>query len=247
MRPKLSHRRFMAATWLAVAAASAATVVVAALAGGKSYVVASALMVLWAMVPFFASFERRRPQARELVVVAVMTALAVASRAAFLWVPHFKPMAGVVMASGVALGASPGFLVGSLSALVSNFVFGQGPWTPWQMLAFGLCGLVFGALAERGAIPRSSWPARTRVAVAAGGGLFVVLVAGPVLDTSSVLLMLSHPTLEGAAAVYLAGLPVNALHGAATAATLLLAGSPLVKKLARVQRKYGLGQPQQEP
>lgn len=234
-------RRPTAAAWLATALGALGTVAAAALVGGKGYVVASVLMVLWCMVPFFASFEQRRPSARELVVIAVMAALAVASRAAFLWVPHFKPMAAVVMVAGIGLGASSGFMVGSLAALVSNFIFGQGPWTPWQMLAFGLCGFAFGALADRDVVPRSHWTARQRVAVALGGGAFVVLVAGPVLDTSSVFLMLSRLTPEGVAAVYLAGLPVNALHGTATAATLLLAGSPLLGKLDRVRRKHGVG------
>ena len=102
--------------------------------------VAAVLIIALATAPFLISFERSRPDAREVVLMAVLTALAVASRAAFAFVPHFKPMAGVVMIAGIALGPRAGFLVGVLAALASGFLFGQGPWTPFQMLAFGAAG-----------------------------------------------------------------------------------------------------------
>ena len=115
----------------------------------------------------FVAFEGRRPTAREIAVVAVLTALAVAARAAFVWVPHFKPMAAIIMIAGIAAGPQTGFLVGSVAALASNFIFGQGPWTPWQMLAFGVVGLVAGLLADARVFPRAnlSWPRRVALAV----------------------------------------------------------------------------------
>ncbi len=228
------------ALWIAVILAAVITVAVGALVRGKSFIVVSVLMVIYCMVPFFVSFERRRPQARELVMVVVMVALAVVSRTAFAWLPHFKPMAAVIMVAGIALGPSTGFVVGALSALVSSFVFGLGPWTPWQMLSFGTCGVTFGALAKAGAIPQQGWSWRTRVLVGVAGAAFVIFVAGPILDTSSVFLMLSRVTPEGVIAVYAAGLPVNAMQGAATFLTLLFAGSPLLDRLARVRARYGM-------
>ncbi len=224
---------------LIVLAAAAVTVAAGALIRGKSYIVVSALLVIYAMVPFFASFEARKPPAREVVMVAVMVALAVASRAVFAWLPHFKPMAAIIMVAGMALGPSSGFMVGAFSALVSGFIFGVGPWTPWQMLSFGLCGMVFGALAKGGVIPCARWTVPVRVLVGAAGGLFVLLVSGPVLDTSSVFMMLASLTPEGVAAVYLAGAPVNALQGAATFATLALVGSPILERMDHVRRKHG--------
>ena len=212
-----------------------------AVIGGKAYVVVSAIVVLCSLVPFFVQFERRPPQAREVVLVAVMCALAVVARAAFVWVPHFKPMAAIVMVAGMGLGASSGFLVGSVSVLASNFIFGQGPWTPWQMLSFGLCGFVFGLLADKGVFPRGGLGWKRRIALALSGGLFVVLIAGPVLDTSSLFYLFSGITPETVFAVYAAGFPVNCIHGAATFATLLLVANPLLSQLARVRKKYGLG------
>lgn len=202
--------------------------------------VAAVLIIALATAPFLISFERSRPDAREVVLMAVLTALAVASRAAFAFVPHFKPMAGMVMIAGIALGPRAGFLVGALAALASGFLFGQGPWTPFQMIAFGAAGAAAGLLGACGAFPRAGLSLGQRVGLAAGGFVFVVLVLGPILDTSTLFLMVSALTPAGAAAVYLAGLPVNAIHGAATALTLLLAASPLLGQIARVRRKYGL-------
>ena len=202
--------------------------------------VAAVLIIALATAPFLISFERSRPDAREVVLMAVLTALAVASRAAFAFVPHFKPMAGVVMIAGIALGPRAGFLVGVLAALASGCLFGQGPWTPFQMLAFGAAGAAAGLLGACGAFPRAGLSLGQRVGLAAGGFVFVVLVLGPILDTSTLFLMASSLTPASAAAVYLAGLPVNTVHGAATALTLLLAANPLLGQIARVRRKYGL-------
>lgn len=222
-----------------LAACSAIVVATAVLKAG-SYYLAAAAMIVCAMVPFVASFENRRPQAREVVLLAVMCALAAASRAAFVWVPHFKPMAAIVMITGIALGPQSGFLAGAVSVLASNFLFGQGYWTPWQMLAFGLAGLVFGAAFGRDSFRRGALPVGRRVALAAAGGAFVMLVLGPVLDTSSVLMFLSRMTPEGVLAIYLAGVPVNAVHALATAATLLLAANPILSRVSRVSLKFGL-------
>ena len=220
--------------------ASAATVLVAALVGGRSYVVASVLVVVWCMLPFLAGFERSRPSAGELALLAALAALAVASRAAFVWFPGFKPMAAIVMLAGISLGPSRGFLVGAVAMLASNFLFGQGPWTPWQMLAFGLCGFVFGLPPVRRRAARLPWSLARRIAVSLGGAAFILVVAGPVLDTSSLFFMFSSITPPAAAAVYLAGLPVNAVHAAATFFTLLSAGDFLLRAIERTKAKLAL-------
>lgn len=225
--------------WTLALCCAVASVVVGALAGGRAYVLVSVIVVLCAIVPFFVQFESRRPQARELVMLAVMCALAVVARVAFVWLPGFKPMAAIVMIAGIAFGPSSGFLVGALSALASNFIFGQGPWTPWQMLAFGLCGLVFGVLARGGALARDHLGAKARIGLAAAGCVFVIVVAGPVLDTSSLFFMVARITPEAVIAVYVAGFPMNCMQGVATLVTLLLVANPLLNKLARVRRKYG--------
>lgn len=228
--------------WFVVIVLIPATIAIGALAGSRSYIIVSTLVVAYSMVPFFVQFERRKPRVREIVALAVMVALTVAARAAFVFVPNFKPMAAMVMITGIAFGASSGFLCGSLSMLVSNFIFGQGPWTPFQMLSYGLCGFVFGFLADRGIIARKSWSGRQRVAVSAAGFLFYLVIAGPILDTSSVFWILSSVSAEGVIAVYLAGVPVNLAQAIATFVTLLLIGNAVLSKLERVKVKYGMMQ-----
>ena len=149
-------------------------------------------------------------------------------------------IAAIVMVAGVALGSRSGFLVGAISLLVSDFVFGQGPWTPWQMLAYGIAGFVAGFLAERGVIPRSDLSNRAKTLLSLAGAAFVVVVVGPILDTCSLFTMVSAITPESALAIYASGLPVNAVQAAATAITLLVLANPLLGKLERVRVKYGL-------
>ncbi len=223
----------------AVVAAPVAIVVGMRFDGGAAYATSTAV-VLCALVPFLASFERRRPQAREIVLVAVLCAIAVASRVAFFWLPFFKPVIGVVMVAGLAFGAPSGFLVGALAALASDFFFGQGPWTPWQMLAYGAAGLAFGLLSDVGAFPRARLSGARRVAAAATAFAVTVAVTGPILDTSGLFLVATAVTPESAAAVYFAGLPVNAAAAACSALAMLFVANPLLAKLDRVRVKYGM-------
>ena len=238
-RPWISKRAVAAIVVSAVL--TVAVLAATAILGDDNYYLASILVVMLTIAPFFASFEERRPQARELVVIAVMIAVAVAARAAFFWLPAFKPMTAVIIVTGIALGAGAGFMCGSLSAFVSNFLFGQGPWTPWQMLAYGIAGLVAGLLAQKGVIPRHDLSNKAKLALSVGSAVFVMVVVGPILDTCAVFTMpaseLEHFT---AAAIYLSGVPVNAVHALATFVTLFVISNPLLDKLERMRVKYGM-------
>lgn len=203
--------------------------------GNRRYYLCSVLLILLSMVPFFLSFEKRKPQAREIVTLAVMCAIAVASRAAFIMVPHFKPMVGIIIITAMAFGAESGFLTGAVSGFVSNFLFGQGPWTPWQMFAFGIAGFLAGLLAKAGILKGEK-----RVPAAIYGGIVVLCIVGPLLDTSSLFTISTEVTKESAAAIYLSGLPVNAVHALATVLTILLLSKPITEKLNRIKMKYGM-------
>lgn len=202
--------------------------------GGRIYYLVGVAVIALTCVPFFLAFEQRRPQAREIAALAVLCALAVASRAAFAAVPHFKPMMAVIMLAGIAYGPESGFLVGAMTAFASNFLFGQGPWTPWQMFGYGVGGFLAGAAVRWKLI------APKRLPMAVFGFFTLVLVVGPILDTCSVFTVPTRITAAAAGAVYLAGFPVNLIHGAATFLTLLLIGEPLLEKLERIKLKYGM-------
>ena len=205
----------------------------------KYYVGGSAVMIL-TFLAFALHFENRKPQARELVLLAVMSALAVASRVAFAAVPHFKPMTAVIMLTGIVFGPEAGFLTGALAGFVSNFIFGQGPWTPWQMFAYGVGGLLAGFFARWGVLKRMPKKSGDLAVLGFFGFLAVVCVVGPLLDTCTLITMAAVINNTSVGAVYLSGLPINLVHGSATAVTLILAGKPLLGKLARVQVKYGM-------
>lgn len=217
-----------------------AAIVIGALVGGRAYVLVSFIVVICAIVPFFVQFERSEPSARLVALIAVLCALAVASRVAFIWVPFFKPMAGIIMIGAIALGRRSGFLIGALSVLASNFIFGQGPWTPWQMLSFGASGYVFGLLADVGVVPRCGLSWARRIGLGVTGALFVICVAGPILDTSSLFYVFSNINVNSALAVYAAGFVPNCLQGAATFATLLLVADPMLGMIDRLRLKYGI-------
>lgn len=194
----------------------------------------SLLLIIYSMVPFFVSFERRKPQARELVTIAVMSAIAVASRAAFIMLPFFKPMSGIIMITGMAFGPEAGFLTGAISAFVSNFIFGQGPWTPWQMFAMGLIGFLGGVCFHNGPLRQS------RLSLAIFGAVCSVLVYGGIMNPSTALIWARTLDWKVLLSYYLTGIPWDLVRGTATALFLWFGAEPMLEKLERIQIKYGL-------
>ena len=212
----------------------------------QSFYLSGLTIIVLTIAAFFLHFESRKPQARELVLLAVLCALAVASRAAFGFVPHFKPMLAIVMLTGIAFGPEAGFLCGAISGFASNFIFGQGPWTPWQMFAYGIGGMLAGLFALCGILKKSprawrdgGW--RDILGLTVFGFLCILLVVGPLLDTST--FFMAGFSASSPLAVYLAGVPVNCVHGSAVALTMLLFGKPLLDRLCRIQIKYGMMEP----
>lgn len=200
---------------------------------GRSYYLTGTLMVVELLIPFLLAFEGRRPQARELVTIAVMAAIAVAARAA-IPIPHFKAIFAVIMISGIAFGPETGFLVGAVAAFASNVFYGQGPYTPWQMLGYGVAGLIAGWAFQNKRLPRKP------LVMAVFGFVSVVLLVGPVLDTSSVFLTLPSITWRTAWPLYVSGFTVNLSQAICTFLVLLLLGDPFLEKLDRVKAKYGM-------
>ena len=209
------------------------TLVLGSRLSGRAFYVTSTLVIVELLIPFFLAFEGRRPQARELVVLAVMCALAVAGRVA-IPIPGFKAIFAVIMIAGIAFGPESGFLVGAISALASNFFYSQGPYTPWQMMAYGAGGMLAGFVFAPNRLPRKPW------VMGIFGFLAVVFFVGPLLDTCSVFLVMSKISLKGAMAFYVSGFPVNLRQAIATGIVLLLLGKPLLEKLERIRVKYGM-------
>lgn len=210
-----------------------ATLILGSKMSGRWYYLTSTLMIVELLIPFFLAFEGRRPQARELVLLAVMCALAVAARVA-IPIPHFKAILGVIMIAGIACGPESGFLVGAIAALASNFFYSQGPYTPWQMIAYGAGGMLAGFLFQKRRLPRKP------IIMGIFGFLGVVFFVGPLLDTCTLFLAPITINLNNIIAIYAAGLPANVSQGLSTFAVLFLLGKPLLEKLDRIMLKYGM-------
>ena len=204
----------------------------AALDVGQSAVVTLAA-ALGAIALFFASFERSRPALRQVMPTVVLAALAAAGRVLFAAIPDFKPVSAICILAGVVFGRRSGFMVGALAALTSNFFFGQGPWTPWQMYGWGLVGYVSGLMGERG------WLERTGVLLT--WGFLSAMLYGVVLNAWYVVGFVHPVTVPAVLAAYAAALPFDVVHGVATVVFLSALFVPWRRKLERIQRKFALG------
>jgi energy-coupling factor transport system substrate-specific component len=192
--------------------------------------VASFLVVGAVILAGFAWYERSRPPAQVVALVAALAALAIAGRIAFAAFPNVKPTTDIVVFAGYALGGAPGFAVGALTALVSNFWFGQGPWTPWQMVGWGLCG-VFGALLALGTRNAS------RLVLAATCG-FAGIFYGALLNFSLMATYGGDLSLRHFLVLEARAIPFDAAHVLGNVALTLVAGPAMVRMLTRFRERF---------
>ena len=203
--------------------------------GDRKYYLISLLIILEILIPFFLSFEKGRANSRKLVTLSVLCAICVCSRYVFSFLPQFKPVLALVIIAGVCFGAETGFLTGAITAFVSNFFFGQGPWTPWQMVACGMVGFVAGILFKKGLIKSK------RIPLSIFGFFATIVIHGGIANLSSVFMMYPKPTLENVLSVYAAGISFDLIHSISTVFFLLILSETIIEKLERVKIKYGLG------
>ena len=199
--------------------------------GDKQYAWISLCAAVISCIPFFISFETRDTSTKELVLLAVMTALSVTGRFAFSFLPHFKPVTAIVVITGIYLGPETGFLCGSLSAVVSNFIFGQGPWTPFQMFAWGLTGFFGGLL--------SKWLQKNIILLLAYGAVSGILYSA-ILDVWTTIWYDNAFNLPRYAASFISSLPTTGIYVLSNIVFLLLISKPIGSKLSRIKIKYGL-------
>lgn len=202
--------------------------------GNKKYYFIALLVLLECMAPFFLIFEGHKPQARELVIIAVLCAIGVAGRAAFFMLPQFKPVMALTIIAGVAFGGETGFLVGAVTMLTSNVMFSQGPWTPWQMFAMGIIGFLAGVLFRKGLLRRA------RMSLCVFGALAAILIYGGIMNPVSALMWASELNWKVLLVYYITGFPMDLVHASATFLFLWFAAEPMLEKLDRIKVKYGL-------
>ncbi len=201
----------------------------------RHYNLMAVLVLFECMLPFFCSFEGRKPQARELVTIAVLCAIGVAGRCVFFMIPQVKPVLALTVIAGIAYGGEIGFLVGATTMLASNMIFSQGPWTPWQMVAMGLCGCLAGVLAKTGLLRKK------RIPIAIFGAFAALVIYGGIMNPASALIA-SPGSLNRTMllAYYAAGLPMDLIHAFGTVVFLMMAAEPMLEKTDRIKYKYGI-------
>lgn len=193
----------------------------------KRYIYVVTLFTVLSLFLFATGYENKRIGSRRLVIVSIMIAFSVIGR----FIPFFKPISAITVIAAIYLGAEAGFLTGSLSALISGFYFGIGPWTPFQMLAWGTVGLFAGAL--------SKVLAKSRVSLIIYGvlsGVFYSLV----MDVWSVISYNGGLTLADYTKAIVAAIPHTVLYVVSNVLFLILLARPIGKKLERVKIKYGI-------
>jgi energy-coupling factor transport system substrate-specific component len=195
-----------------------------------SWALASFLILGAVLLAGFAWYERARPSSQVVALVAALAALAIAGRIAFAAFPNAKPTTDIVIFAGYALGPAPGFAVGALTALVSNLWFGQGPWTPWQMAGWGMCGLLGAALGLGRRQPN-------RFALAAVCG-FAGIAYGALLNFSLMATYGGELSLQRFLALESRAVPFDLAHAFGNVVLALVAGPAMIRMLARFRERF---------
>jgi energy-coupling factor transport system substrate-specific component len=195
-----------------------------------SWQLASFAILAAILVAGFGWYERSRPPSQVMALVAALAALAIAGRIAFAAFPNVKPTTDIVIFAGFALGPAPGFAVGALTALVSNLWFGQGPWTPWQMTGWGLCGILGASLVL---VNRN--PGRLTLAAVCG---FAGIAYGALMNFSLMATYGGDISLARFLALQSSAIPFDLAHAIGNVVIALIAGPAMVRMLVRFRQRF---------
>jgi energy-coupling factor transport system substrate-specific component len=193
----------------------------------NSYMLISVAVIILSLLLFISGFEKKKTGTRRLIIVAIMTALSVVGR----FIPVFKPVTAMTVITAVYIGGEAGFLVGAMSALISNFWFGQGPWTPFQMFAWGMIGLVGGLL--------SKYLKKSRVALVIYG-VVAGLAYSLIMDFWALIWNNEIISMEAYLASLVTAIPYTIVYSASNLMFFALLAKPFGEKLERVKLKYGV-------
>ena len=193
----------------------------------KAHAFISVLVAMLSVILFLCGFDRKKTGTRRLILISVMIALSVVGR----FFPLFKPVTAFAVIAGMYFGAEAGFLTGSFSALISNFYFGQGPWTPFQMFAWGILGFAAGVMEK---------PLKKSRVMLYGYAFLSGILYSLVMDIWTVLWELGEFSVEVYLAKMLTALPHTLLYAVSNVIFLLLFARPFGEKLERVKLKYGV-------
>lgn len=192
----------------------------------------STVIIIAAMIPFFARFEHSKPQPRDIVPLVILSVIAALGRVIFVFIPNGQPVSAIVIVAALSFGPQAGFMTGSLSALASNMFLGQGPWTPWQMFSWGLIGYFAGKLNNTPLF-------KHKIAIYIYG--FVMgFIYGWIMNIWYVIGFVKPINMTTVGAAYLASFYFDLSHAISTVIFLIPILIPWGKKLTRIKIKFGL-------
>ena len=193
----------------------------------KKHIIISLAAAVFSLLLFAAGFEKKSTGTRRLVIAAVMTAMCFAGR----FIPFLKPVAALTIITALYLGGEAGFLVGALSAVLSNFYFGQGPWTAFQMLAWGLIGFLAGIFSKK--------LLKSRVLLLIYGALTGIAYSF-IMDIWTVLWYNQGFDIKLYLAALVSAVPYTVSYAVSNVLFLFLLAKPFGEKLGRIKIKYGV-------
>ena len=197
----------------------------------KSYAYLSLVIVVFALAALFLSFEKKENSARQLIVIAIMCVLSIVGRLVFAVIPSFKPVTAIIILLSMYFGGEAGFICGAMTALISNFYFGQGPWTPYQMLAWGLVGLFAGLLAPL---------LRRNLIITCVYGALAGVIFSLIMDIQTAMWYTNEFNLAVYATKIGTSLPFTIIYAVSNVIFLLVLAKPIGKKIERLKIKYGI-------
>ncbi|MBO4584192.1 MAG: ECF transporter S component [Clostridia bacterium] len=197
----------------------------------KSYAYLSLIIVVFALAALFLSFEKKENSARQLIVIAIMCVLSIVGRLVFAVIPAFKPVTAIIILLSMYFGGEAGFICGAMTALISNFYFGQGPWTPYQMLAWGLVGLFAGLLAPL---------LRRNLIITCVYGALAGVIFSLIMDINTAMWYTNVFDFGVYATKIASSLPFTITYAVSNVIFLLLLAKPIGKKIERLKIKYGI-------
>lgn len=196
------------------------------------YIWCSLFMLFAIMLPFYIRFEKKAFVSREIVIIAVLAAIAAVSRIPFSVLPSVQPTSFVIIVSAIVFGSETGFMIGATAALVSNIFLGQGPWTPWQMFAWGMMGFTAGLLRNTFVMKRL-WG---RILF----GFIAGFAFGWIMNLWGILGFFQELTWKTFLASYIASFYFDLAHALSNVIFLALFSSPWIKMMTRFKKKYGI-------
>lgn len=207
------------------------SIAVSSVFSNENYFVISLVIAAAIIVILLLSYGRKNDSAHKLALLSCMTAISVFGRAAFAGIPFFKPVTAIVIICGIHLGAESGAVCGVLSAFLSNFLFTQGPWTPFQMLIWGIIGLFSGLLKDT----LKEKPFSLYIWGGITGILFSLF-----MDIWTTLWWDRAFNFDRYLALIVTALPVTLIYCVSNVVFLVLLAKPLGKKIHRIKVKYGI-------